>query len=251
MNTRQRKICDLLLRRQEVTVQELVDAFQVSAMTVRRDLEYLEQQRALTRTRGGAMSSKPSIIEFSFHERQRDRLAEKSAIGRQVAAQITPGMTLVLDTGTTTLEVARALVGIPRLRVITSSLAIAAALYAYEHIELVLLGGCVRHNSPDLSGSLTEDNLNYLHADAAILGADAVDPRGLYSSDMQVARVSQAMITNSLETWLVVDSSKFARRSFIRFAGWGAIHHLVTDEGISPADYEWGAESVGDVQVVG
>lgn len=250
MNTRQQTIVELLKQHQEVTVQDLATRFQVTTMTVRRDLEFLEQQNLLTRTHGGAVFSKPATIQFAFLERQRDRIAEKQAIARQVASQVAPGMTIVLDTGTTTLEVARAITGIPGLRVLTSSLAIASVLHAYEQIDLILLGGTVRHHSPDLAGPLTEDNLRALHTDLAILGADAVTRDGLYTSDMGIAAVSRAMIANAAETWLVADNSKFAARSFVKFAEWNAVSCVFTDDRLPDADREWLTAAVADVQTV-
>ncbi len=109
MNARQQKILELLRTQQEVSVQELSADFAVSAMTIRRDLEQLERERLATRTHGGAISARPAVIEFAFHTRNQENLAEKQAIAKEMAAQVRSGTTLVLDTGTTTLEVAREL----------------------------------------------------------------------------------------------------------------------------------------------
>jgi DeoR family transcriptional regulator of aga operon len=250
MQPRHSKILDLLRAQGEVTVQALAGTLGVSAMTIRRDLEYLEGEGVLTRTHGGAVFTQPAIIEFAFRDRERAQEAEKHVIARRMAAQVRPGTTLVLDTGTTTLEVARALAGIPALRVLTSSLAIASVLYARDGVELVLLGGHVRHTSPDLTGPLTEENLRQFRTELAILGADALDPDGVYTSDLGIARISRAMLEGARESWLVVDSSKFRRRSFVRFADWRAITHVITDTGLTAADREWLTASVPDVQVV-
>ena len=239
MNARRQQILEQLPRQREVSVQALAQQLQVSPITIRRDLALLEREGALTRTHGGAVLSRSTVIEFAFLDRAQDRLAEKGAIAEYMAAVVQPGMTVVLDTGTTTLEVARAIAGIPRLRVLTSSLAIASALYAHDNIDLVLLGGTVRHHHPDLSGPLTEENLRQFHTELAILGADAVSREGLYTSDLGIARISRAMIACARETWLVVDSSKFTRRSFVKFADWPAITHLVTDDGLPDADRDW------------
>lgn len=160
-------------------------------------------------------------------------------------------MTLVMDTGTTTLEVARALRGVGRLTVLTSSLAVASELHTDPGMEIVLLGGNVGRNSPDLFGALTEDNLRRFRVQLAILGADAVDERGLYTTDLPIARVSEAMIEVARDTALVVDSRKFRRQSFVRFAGWDVIRHVVTDAGVSPADRDWLGKVVQDVRYVG
>jgi DeoR/GlpR family transcriptional regulator of sugar metabolism len=243
MIARHQQILELLQQQREVSVQALAVQFDVSPITIRRDLDTLEREGALTRTHGGAVVSSSSVIAFAFRERARDCTAEKVAIAQYVATVVQPGMTLVLDTGTTTLEVARALVGVPRLRVLTSSLAIASALHACANIDLVLLGGNARHHSPDLSGPLTEDNLLQFQTEMAIVGADAVGREGLYTSDLGIARISRAMITCARETWLVADNSKFTRRSFVKFADWSAINHLVTDERLAAADREWLSET--------
>ena len=250
MNPRHERILGQLRLHREVSVQDLAQQLGVSPITIRRDLEALEREGALTRTHGGAVFSRSAIVEFTFLDRAQERTAQKQAIARHVAASVPPGTTVVLDTGTTTLEVARAIAGIPRLRVLTSSLAIASALHAYTNIDLVLLGGTVRHHSPDLIGPLTEENLRQFRTEIAILGADAVDREGLYTSDLGVARISKAMIACARESWLLADSSKFTRRSFARFAGWSAIHHLVNADGISPDDREWVSAKVPDLNVV-
>jgi DeoR family fructose operon transcriptional repressor len=239
MNARQQYIIEVLHSQREVSVQALSTHLHVSPLTIRRDLELLERDGALTRTHGGAVLSKASVIEFAFLDRAQDRSMEKLVIAQYLASVVQPGMTIVLDTGTTTLEVARAIAGISRLRVLTSSLAIASVLYAYENIDLVLLGGSVRHRNPDLSGPLTEENLKQFQTELAILGADAVCPEGLYTSDLGIARISQAMMACARERWLVIDSSKFNRRSFVKFADWSVITHLVTDEGVRNTDREW------------
>lgn len=250
MIARHQQILELLQQQREVSVQALAARFGVSPLTIRRDLDTLEREGAVTRTHGGAVFSPASVIEFAFRQRAQDHTAEKVAIARYVASLVPPGMTLVLDTGTTTLEVARALVGVPRLRVLTSSLAIAAALHTCTNLDLVLLGGNARHHSPDLSGPLTEDNLLQFQTEMAIIGADAVGREGLYTSDLGIARISRAMIACARETWLVVDSSKFTRRSFVKFADWSAITHLVTDEGLAEVDREWLSETPCQVHVV-
>jgi DeoR/GlpR family transcriptional regulator of sugar metabolism len=251
-STRRRaQILDCLASEGEVFVPDLAERFAVTPMTIRRDLEALEAQAVLTRTHGGAILSRQSVAEFAFLERNRTSIAEKQAIARETALLVEPGMTLVMDTGTTTLEVARALRGVGRLTVLTSSLAVASELHTDPGMEIVLLGGNVGRNSPDLFGALTEDNLRRFRVQLAILGADAVDERGLYTTDLPIARVSEAMIEVARDTALVVDSRKFRRQSFVRFAGWDVIRHVVTDAGVSPADRDWLGKVVQDVRYVG
>lgn len=244
MNARQAGILDYLSRHGEAGVRELADRFGVSLMTVRRDLAYLENQGNLTRTHGGSVLSKQSVLEFAFREKEATNAAQKQAIARAVAESVEPGMTLSLDTGTTTLEVARAIAPVPQLTVLTSSLAIASALFGRDNIELVLLGGTARKGSPDLFGMLTEDNLKQFLVDMAVLGADGVTREGVYTTDVAIARVSQAMIAGATRTVLAIDSSKFDRTAFVKVTGWSRITRVVTDAGTPPSVRKWLSRSV-------
>ncbi len=250
MTPRQQAILEQLRSGRELSVEELAQQFQVSLVTIRRDLDALARQGPITRTHGGALLSRAGVIEFSFRERAQECIEQKRAIARHMAGVVRPGMTVVLDTGTTTLEVARAIAGTPRISVITSSLAIASALQAHDNLELILLGGRVRKESPDLAGSLTEDNLRLFRPGLAILGADAVDKAGTYTSDLGVAAISRAMIDGAGETWLVVDSSKFSRRALVQFADWRKFDHVVTDTGLTRKDRKWLTKAVPDVRIV-
>lgn len=239
MIRRHEAIVKLLAAQEEASVQELANHFGVSTMTIRRDLTALEQEGSLKRTHGGALLSKAGIVEFAFREKERHFAAEKNAIARQAASLVRPGMAVTLDTGTTTLEVARALANTKRLSILTSSLPIASVLYAHDNIELVLLGGTIRRDNPDLSGWLTEDNLKRFRVDLAILGADAVDPDGVLTTDVSIARVSQAMISNARETVLVIDHSKFEKGGFVKFASWNDIDIVISDDGVPNSIRQW------------
>lgn len=245
---RRARILECLSAEGEVFVLDLAERFGVTPMTVRRDLEALEGENALTRTHGGAIFSKQSVAEFAFLERNRTSIRQKQAIAREAASLVSPGMTIVIDTGTTTLEVARALSGVAGLRVLTSSLAVASALHTHPNMEIVLLGGSVGKNSPDLSGALTEDNLRRFRVQLAFLGADALDERGLYTTDLAIARVSEAMIDVAEDTVLVADSRKFQRTSFVKFAEWPQIRRVITDQEVAPAHRAWLKRCVSDVR---
>lgn len=243
-SVRMNKILDLLAGHEEMNVGEMSDRFKVATMTIRRDLESLERQGMITRTHGGAILAAPAVISFQFQNRRQSQMAEKKAIARTAVRLVEPGMTVILDTGTTTLELARALGGIPGIKVLTSSLAIASVLLAQEGIELVLLGGTANKNSPDLSGPLTEANLTSFRAHIAFIGADAVDKNGLYTSNQQIAQVSRAMIASSEKVALLVDSGKFGRTAFVRIAGWEDIDMLFVDDGLDAEARKWMKKTV-------
>ncbi len=244
---RRQETLALLAQRGEVTVEQLARRFAIDRVTVRRDLALLEREGLVLRTHGGAIPSRGGTVEFAVQRKASAHAEAKRAIARAAAGIVRPGMVLSLDTGTTTLEVARAIAGIGELKVLTSSLPIASALHSRENIEVVLLGGVVRKGSPDLIGTLTEENLRRFRVDLCILGADAAGPGGLFTADAGVSGVSRAMIDGAVRVALVADSSKFAARAFVRFAGWEDIDEVFTDAGLAPGDLRWLRKVVGNV----
>ncbi len=237
---RQHAILRRLAERGPASVSDLVAELDASEITIRRDLAVLAGRGLLRRTRGGAAPVPNGTAEFVFEQsRQLAHLPAKRAIGRAAAARIAPGTSLTLDTGTTTLEVARHLPASANLRVLTSSLVIASLLHAREDIELILLGGAVRKGSPDLYGPLTEWNLSNFRVDLAIIGADAVGPDGLFTTDQRIAQVSRAMIKSAHVVWLVADASKFGARALVRFATWDRITRVVTDTTLGGQERRW------------
>ncbi|HUS47288.1 MAG TPA: DeoR/GlpR family DNA-binding transcription regulator [Phycisphaerae bacterium] len=238
-SARHNAILDRLARDGEVTVETLVKQFRVNAVTVRRDLARLERQGLLARTHGGAIASRGSTVEFAFQKRQQTHPAEKAAIARAAAAMVEPGMAVCLDTGTTTLEVARRIAPVANLTVLTSSLAIASVLYPHENIELMLLGGTVRKGRADLFGQITEENLRRFRVHLAFLGADAASPDGLFTTDTHIARVSRAILEGAAKAVLVADHSKFQATSFVKFADWNDIDGVITDAGAPAAVRAW------------
>lgn len=239
LTPRQQGILDLLRQHGDISVHDMAAHFDVALMTIRRDLAFLESSGNLVRTHGGAMLSRAAVVEFTFIEKGRHNAVEKQAIANVIAGMVRPGMSISLDTGTTTLEVARAIASIKELRVLTSSLAIASELYAHENVELILLGGTARKGSPDLSGWITEENVKRFRVDLAILGADGVCQDGIYTTDISIARVSQAMIASASHVVLAVDHAKFDSTSFVKLAEWKAIGTVVTDSRISPSARKW------------
>jgi DeoR/GlpR family transcriptional regulator of sugar metabolism len=239
MNARREKIIGLIAREGAVSVAAMAAAFDVTEMTIRRDLEALEGKGRLVRTHGGAILARTGIVEFAFQERADAYAAQKRAIAREAARYVRPGMSVSIDTGTTTLEAAKAIARTGDLHVLTPSLAVASALYAVAGIELVLLGGIARKGSPDLQGEITEDNIKRFRVNVAILGADAIAQDGLYTTDAAVSRVSSAMIAHAEMRLVVADSSKLAQVAFVKYADWKDVDVLITDDGAPTAARRW------------
>ncbi len=222
-----------LLKADEISIDELAGRFEVSGMTVRRDLELLESRGDVIRTHGGAALAKRLTFEFSFREKQNRNGGAKSRIAERAAGHIEDGQVVILDTGTTTLEIARRIMGRRNVTVITTSLAIVSALQFAAGVRVVLLGGFLRGGSPDLHGPLTEQNIEMFRADLAFMGADAVDLDGnTYADDLQVVNLDRKMAANAARVIVVADSSKFGRTGMCRIFSPSDYSLIVSDVGI-------------------
>lgn len=207
-------------------VVQLAQQFDVSEMTVRRDLAHLADEGKLTRVHGGAMTSRD---EPPFAEIAVERLEEKERIGRAAAALVRDGQTIMIDIGTTTLELARHLHD-RELTVITSSLAVQEELLPYEGIELVSLGGVVRRNYRSLVGVLAEDALRQLSADISFIGASGIrDDLAVMDTTMVEVPIKRGMIAGGERVVLLADAAKFSMGGVVRICGAEELDAVVTD----------------------
>ncbi|MGN6726293.1 MAG: DeoR/GlpR family DNA-binding transcription regulator [Tepidisphaeraceae bacterium] len=234
---RHRQIQELLRERGECSVEVLAQHLGVSDMTVRRDLQQLATEQRLVRTYGGAAPIEQVSFEFKFLRGMGDSGTQKEAIGQAAAGLIEDGQSVLFDSGTTTLAVARRLIHRKRLVVITTSLPIAATLQRSADLEIILLGGIVRRDAPDLAGPLTEANLEAFHADLAFIGADGVGLDGeLFNASLTVGRMLAKMTARAAGVYIVADSSKIGRTALCRFGNLRDCRGLITDSSIAPAD---------------
>lgn len=211
---RQAHIRELLTLEGELKVEELADRLKVTSMTIRRDLTQMEQEGILLRVHGACRIQAPMVRELSFSEKDSLHAAEKCAIAHEVANRIKDGMSVFLDTGTTTLHVARLLPRHRKLQVFTNNLRVAMELFGCEGIEVNVLGGKLASKSPDLVGELGIAHMHAFRVDLAIAGTDAVDvARGeFFSADIPTALFSRAAQERAEQCYLVTDASKFGRR---------------------------------------
>lgn len=229
-DTRRTRIVDLLEREGERSVEQLSERFGVSGMTIRRDLQDLADAGKVLRTHGGAAPAARISFEFRFLERGQQHAAQKEQIAEVAAGLVSPGEAVLLDSGTTTLAIARRLKMIGGVTVITTSLPIASELFGVEGIETILLGGQLRKDSPDLVGALTDHSLDLLRADVAFIGADAVDGQGrIYNASAEVGRMLGRMAKAATRVYAVADHSKVGRHELMRFANVTEWYGLITD----------------------
>lgn len=231
---RHQAILDLVEKNDTVQVAELVERFAVSEMTIRRDLDMLQRQGLLRRVHGGAVSNRGRSYEPPYLLRSNERTHEKTRIGRAAAALIKKGDSVMLDVGTTTLEVARHLHDHQDLTIITPCFPIATLLAEHPGIRLILTGGILRQGERSLVGHLAARAVQDFYVDKLFLGAGAVDlDAGFTEFNLEDALVKQAMLCRAKEITALVDSSKFGQIAFTAIAPLQAVHRIITDSGLA------------------
>jgi DeoR/GlpR family transcriptional regulator of sugar metabolism len=213
------------------TLDELVRGLAVSESTVRRDLEALDVAGSIKRTHGGAIYTGEVRLMPAFDERTGTAAPEKRAIGLAVAALIEDGDTVLLDGGTTTLEVARALIG-RRVQVVTNSLPIAQLLASNQQTELILIGGYVYPRTGVALGPLAIATMATIRVRLAVLGAGGIMPEGIYNSNSLLVETERQMMTCGQEIMIVADHTKFGRLALARLCGLEEVNQFVIDSGV-------------------
>lgn len=241
---RRSKILKELQENRQVRVAELSKRFHTSEVTIRSDLKALHSRGLVRRAHGGAIAP-DAVAESPLEERIHAHAEEKRRIGAAAAALVQDGDCIVLDSGTTTHEIAKRLKGKQDLRVITNGVNVAMELLGVRGIQLVMLGGMLRDDSLSVAGHFAEQMLEHLLADKVFLGATSWDLRfGLSTGNPEEARVSQAMVRIARERILVADSSKFGSRSLSRIGSLLDMHKVITDRAL-PADVQQELRSKG------
>jgi DeoR family transcriptional regulator, glycerol-3-phosphate regulon repressor len=227
---RQAEILNIARASGRVMVEELARRFEVSAQTIRKDLNDLCERRSLTRVHGGAIIAS-GVENLAYEARRFVAADEKKAIGVAAASLIPNGCSLFINIGTTTEEVASALSSHEDLLVITNNLNVAMLLYRHPRIEVVVAGGTVRRADGAVVGSTATQLIGQFKVDYAIIGASAIDEEGaLLDFDYREVQVAQAIIANARSVMLVADSTKLRRSAPVRIAHMSQIQTFVTDQ---------------------
>lgn len=220
-----------------VNVAELSEEFGVSEVTIRKDLRILNERKLLIRVHGGAiMDSTTADTEteerhFSFKKLVNAR--EKEAIGKAAAAHIKNGDTILIDSGTTALEVARNLHKFNDLTIITNSVNAMMEAIKYKRFKVILLGGTVREQSNSLVGPLAESNLKLFYCDKLFLGVDSFSMEaGLSTPSIEEASTNQVMISRAREVIAVFDSTKINKQALAFIAMPDKLNTVITDDHI-------------------
>lgn len=231
---RQKKILDLIQRKGRLKISEMTRMFGVSEVTLRSDLSTLARQGYLTRTHGGALLHERSIFPgkavLSFGEKEVANLAAKRRIGKKAAEFIADGMNILLDAGTTILEIARNLHQFKGLTVITDSIPVAVELSDHEEITVILTGGLLRSASLAVIGPESWSMLEKIHVQRAFIGARGVSlQQGFFCGNAIEGETKKRMMACAEETFAVVDSSKFGSSGLVPFASFDDFDYLLVD----------------------
>jgi DeoR family fructose operon transcriptional repressor len=231
---RRQRVLDLVSERGFVALTDLAQAIDVSESTLRRDLDFWHKQGLLRRTHGGAIFVGDAATLPALEERSASQLDEKRAIARAAAARIQDGDTILLDGGTTTLEVARLLVG-RSVQIVTNSLPIAALFAASRETDLVILGGYVYPKTGVALGPLTVRMMDDVHVHQLIMSVGGITTKGLFNSNLLLVETERRMMRCADEVVVVADHTKIGRQALAHLCNLTDIDTLIVDNRLTEA----------------
>ena len=230
MNDRRQQITRIVHAKGFASIEALAEQFGVTPQTIRRDINSLDEKGLVRRYHGGAGLT-PSTENVAYTKRKVLCQKEKMQIAKVVAEHIPDHASLFINIGTTTEEIARALSGHRRLRVITNNLNVAAILSGDGNFEVIVAGGLVRSRDGGIIGPLTTDFIEQFRVDYGIIGISGIDLDGtLLDFDYREVRVARAIIDNSRKVFLAADHTKFGRSAMVRLGNMVEIDSFFTDQ---------------------
>jgi len=232
---RQERIAELVLKQPFIAAKDLAERFDVSLMTIHRDLDELEAHGVLRKVRGGATPQASSLFESNVRYRLTVASEEKQALARAALVQIEPGQAVLIDESTTGLALARLVPARVPLTVITNSLSVMQELRSVRDIKLIVLGGDYWPRHEAFCGLACEAAVSALRADVLFMSSTAISGGVAYQPDQDMAIAKRAMIAAAGRRVLLVDHSKFGRVALHRLAPLTAFDLVMTDDGVDAA----------------
>ncbi len=234
---RRQKVLELVSQHGFLSLPDLVKILKVSDSTVRRDLDYLDEKQLLKRTHGGAICTGDGAQLPALEERLTSQLAEKRLIAEKAALRIEEGDTVLLDGGTTTLEVAKLLVN-RSLQIVTNSLPIANLFANNPKTDLVMLGGYVYPKTGVALGPLTVRMMEDINVHQTILGISGINPKGFFNSNMLLVETERQMMRCAQEVVVVADHTKVGRQALAFLCEFSSVDTLIVDDQLTPEQRE-------------
>lgn len=245
---RRAAVLDIIRERGVISVGEIARRFGVSEVTARNDLDVLARQGVVIRQRGGAIAQVQTVLARAFDQQSHVNLEAKVRIGAFAASLVQPGETILMDAGTTVMEMAKRLPAVGPITVVTNAMNVASQIVNRKDAHVILLGGSLSPETISTVGPLVESGLSDLIVSKLFLGAHTVDvDAGIVDTSIEIARVKQAMIQTAGEVILLADSSKWTTRcpqAFARVALLTAVQTVVTDSDM-PAEIRSSIERLG------
>lgn len=236
ISKRHDRILQLLREQGHVSVSSLSDRLEVSEVTIRKDLQALEDRHLLHRTHGGAHLRSLHVLDRPLQEKAALQAEEKRRIGEAAARHVTDQDAILIGPGTTTVQLAHHLQPPPGLTIVTNALNVALEMGHLEGVEVLVLGGMLRHSTLSIVGPQAEEMLRDLACDHLFLGVGGIDlDYGLTTSNALEAALSQAMIHATRHVTVLADASKFGRRGFRRICGIDDVDGVITDSAVDAA----------------
>lgn len=233
---RRKRILEFANQNGAVRVNELAKLLHVSTVTIRQDLGRLAREGYVIRKQGGAIIHPRTDLSVKFDLRASINLEAKRRIGQAAASLVKPGETIIIDAGTTALEMAKRIAENSALTIVTNSLNVATQAGAVPGVNVLLLGGSLSPETVSTIGPITEQELGEIVVSKLFLGVHAVDPAtGLMDVSMEVARVKRAMIKAAQKVILLADSSKWQQKAFIKIALLTVVQVMITDANMPEA----------------
>lgn len=233
---RRRIILEELEKNKQVKMTDLFRLFDVSKVTLRKDLQYLEGKNLLIRSRGGAMLPVKMADDLSVKQRMVLNLKQKKSIASAALSLINEGDTIIIDSGTTLMQLAGLLQEVKNLTVITNAIDIALKLSEFDHLKIIIPGGIFRKNSFSLVGVLAVDHFRMFRADKYFVSADGINSDGVFTSNLEEGQLAKLILSNAKENVLLIDSSKFDRIGIINYSSLEKFHTVITDNQV-PKEY--------------
>ena len=239
-NQRREKILELIREDGQAKVMDLSKIFKVTEVTIRQDLEHLEKDGFIVREHGGAYLKNIDMNVRNLGLQNQENMDLKATIAKKAIEFIKEGDTIILDSGSTTTEIAKIMGGYKNLTVITNALNIALILGANAGIDVIVTGGEFKAPTLSLTGQKAADFFQNLHVDRLFLATAGIALKsGLTYPGISDICVKRAMIESANEIYLVADSTKIGKNSFASLGALSLINYLITDSNIKIEDKEW------------
>lgn len=236
MLDRRTRIAELVRQQGSARVSELARLYGVTPVTIRSDLAQLEREGVLIRDHGGAVATTPASALIAYDQRAGMATGAKRRIGAAAAAFVAPGDTVLLDAGTTVVEMVEHLRPLSPLTIVTNALNVAAELHGLPDARVLMLGGTINYDTFGTLGPQVEQSLGEIVVQKLFLAAESVDPAyGVTDSTPEIAQMKRAMVGAARQVYLLADSSKWQRAGFIKVIPFERITAVITDRELPEA----------------